>query len=520
MAMAYILTGLKGMSLKNLTGFFLKDSNMMINTQLNSDNILLKLKELAHKGIIRYTDYYFSNFIKNYFYNGREVNDETLILACFLSSETAKGHVCLDINKLTEHPLNPDIEINLPAIHVIKDIIQKNNKVFGNPDALYETPIIFDNDRLYFGRYLYFEKELAFQIKNRLNSKLLTFDNEKLKIFLAQLFPSCKYSPDWQKIAVLLAVLNNFSVISGGPGTGKTRTVASLLALLKRISFDDNRNIKIALAAPTGKAAARLSESIKTECERLKKYFKDKDDVSWGNIIEDIPKDALTIHRLLKNNHSSSVFRHNKENLLNVDVLVIDEVSMVDLSLMTRLITALPHDSKLIFLGDKDQLSSVETGSVLGDICSEWENFDYSDEMRRKIEILTGEVLRDYTHNKNTCQIRNAITILRNNYRFDETSGIGSLSKAINTGKPEQIMDILLSNKFNDISWEEVDAKSIGERLKQDFIKKFEPYLMENDPKKAIKLFIISEFYALSKKVFTVLDILIILLRKFSMKQV
>ncbi len=456
----------------------------------NNDNTLLaKLKIAAQNGLIRFTDYYFACFIRDFFNKNTQINDEILILACILSHDTALGHVCIDIDKVAAHPLIREMNLYIPDINKLRDILRNNTDIVGDSDKLFKTPLILDNNRLYMSRYWYFETQVADNIKKRVNNKPTFFDIDSLKKYLSDLFPAAKYKPDWQKIAVLVSIINNFSVISGGPGTGKTRTVASLLLLLKKIASDNDRIFKIALCAPTGKATARLTESIKKELARFREHFKDNS--SWLQIINDISTEASTIHRLLRYNLNTGAFRHNRENPLDIDALVVDEVSMVDLPLMSRLVTALPLNSKLIFLGDKDQLASVETGSVLGDICSDIEKFNYSEEIQGKIRDIAGEDITKLVQSTYhyTSPIRDSITILSHSHRFSDTSGIGKLSRAINAGNPDEALDILTGNTYNDVLLYEPDATALKNEIKNNFIKKFEPCLKEKDPKRALELF-------------------------------
>lgn len=156
-----------------------------------------------------------------------------------------------------------------------------------------------------------------------------------------------------------MALTRRISVISGGHGTGKTTTVAKLLAAL--IQMADGERCRIRLAAPTGKAAARLTESLGKALRQLPLTDEQK---------KRIPEDASTLHRLLGAQPGSQRLRHHAGNPLHLDVLVVDEASMIDLPMMSRLIDALPDHARVIFLGDRDQLASVEAGAVLGDICA------------------------------------------------------------------------------------------------------------------------------------------------------
>ena len=209
-----------------------------------------------------------------------------------------------------------------------------------------------------------------------------------------------------QGLAALAAVRRKFCVISGGPGTGKTHTLVLILALM--LELERGRKLRIAVAAPTGKAAARIQDSIQgvkatLPCDEAVKA--------------QLPERATTIHRLLGYVPDSAQFRHNADNPLPFDVVAVDEASMVDLALMAKLFQAIPPSARVILLGDKDQLASVEAGAVLGDICS--------------ASLPTKHVLAD-------CVVQ-----LQRNYRFGEQSAIYRLSSAINTGQPDEVLRIL-----------------------------------------------------------------------------
>ncbi|XLM20482.1 AAA family ATPase, partial [Chromobacterium piscinae] len=183
-------------------------------------------------------------------------------------------------------------------------------------------------------------------------------DEARLSDLLNRLFPDAgDGQPDRQKLAAALAARQRLMVISGGPGTGKTTTVVRLLALLAALS---PRPLVMAMAAPTGKAAARLSESVRAARDRL-----DVDE----EVRRQLPAKAETLHRLLGLRPGAEAPRHHASNPLPLDLLVVDEASMIDLALMARTVEALPSQARLILLGDRDQLSSVEAGAVLGELC-------------------------------------------------------------------------------------------------------------------------------------------------------
>ena len=244
---------------------------------------------------------------------------------------------------------------------------------------------------------------------------------------------------DWQKVSAALALTSPRCVISGGPGTGKTTTVVKLLALL----LQSDPHLQIKMVAPTGKAAARLTESISNALLELPldEELKAK-----------IPTEASTIHRLLGVKANSTHFRHDQSKKLNLDLLLVDEASMVDLPLMAKLLTALPDKARLILLGDKDQLASVEAGAVLGDICA-FIDADYSNEKATQLAELTG--FRSLLHQKTTSEksIADNLCLLRKSYRFDQYSGIGFLAKAVNDGKASSKKIADLCNQYDDLSY-------------------------------------------------------------------
>lgn len=216
------------------------------------------------------------------------------------------------------------------------------------------TPLVLHRDRLYLHRYYIYESRLARQARS-MAAQLHTFDN--LAALLTQSFGANRGGEvDWQKKAGEIALQRSLCIISGGPGTGKTSTVVKIIALLLTLLGKD---IHIALAAPTGKAAMRLRESISSSLQSLP---------FTADIIEAVPNEAWTLHRLLGVRRFSPQFRHSSHNPLSWDVVVVDEASMVDLAMMSKLVDALKPSARLILLGDKDQLASVESGAVLADL--------------------------------------------------------------------------------------------------------------------------------------------------------
>ncbi|KOO04005.1 exodeoxyribonuclease V subunit alpha [Vibrio nereis] len=273
---------------------------------------------------------------------------------------------------------------------------------------------------------------------------------------------------NWQKVAAAIALTRNFAVISGGPGTGKTTTVTKLLAALIEQSKQGNEPPTIKLVAPTGKAAARLTESIGKAVAQLP--------VS-PELKQAIPTDASTIHRLLGAIPNSAEFRHNQSNPLHLDILVVDEASMVDLPMMYKLVDALPKYARLILLGDKDQLASVEAGAVLGDICS-FNQFGYSSGQAQLVSQLTGyqTLSRGVSQSES---IADSLCMLQKSYRFDARSGIGQLAKAVNAGSAQRV-DLVWQKAFADIKNFPIDSQHYNQLI-QTLVGEYSGYLKRMD---------------------------------------
>ena len=258
---------------------------------------------------------------------------------------------------------------------------------------------------------------------------------------------------NWQKVAAAMALTRQFAVISGGPGTGKTTTVAKLLAALV-MQANGEYQPNIMLVAPTGKAAARLTESIGSAIKSL----------AVPQAIKDlIPTQSSTLHRLLGSIPNRVEFRHHKDNPLHLDVLVVDEASMVDLPMMARLLDAMPQGAKLILLGDRDQLASVEAGAVLGDICS-FSSQGYGAEQGQLLSELTGFDL--HSNNIGLSVVTDCLCMLQKSYRFHALSGIGQLAKAINQGKPA-LVNKVWQQGFKDIHHYSLSSETYTSMLNQ-----------------------------------------------------
>ena len=401
-------------------------------------SMLDRLEDLRRAGTLADLDVHFARFVSRV--GG---GDDPVALAAALASQwTGRGHICLDLASLAATGVGETDGgiVEAPPLGEWLETLRRSPAV-GRPGEF--APLVLDEaGRLYLHRYWTYEREVADELALRLRDDPTDVDVPRLRAGLDRLCPPSADGPDWQRIAAAASVLRRFTVVSGGPGTGKTTTVVRLLALL--LEQAAGRPLRIGLAAPTGKAAARMQEVIRAA----------KRDLPVDEGIRDaIPDEASTIHRLLGWQAGSVGFRHDRENPLALDVLVLDEASMVDLALLAKLLRALPRTARLILVGDRDQLASVEAGAVLGDICGDSPGFS-SVFCRRLIEA-TGESLGGGGDGP---PIRDAVVLLQRSYRFGEQSGIGQVARCVNRGEGCRAFDLLSEGGFPGVAWREVET--------------------------------------------------------------
>jgi exodeoxyribonuclease V alpha subunit len=366
--------------------------------------------------------------------------------AALVSRNNREGDVCIDLNSFAGLTLGSETEVEYtltcPNLSKWREHLGKSDLV-GKPGEYY--PLIRDDaDRLYLYRYWEYEKNLIDLIRSRTRDDVGEVDPEKLKQHLDVFFPETgKPGIDWQKLAAAVVVLKGFCVISGGPGTGKTYAIARILATL--IEEHDPEELRIYLTAPTGKAAARLAESIGNAKKAM---------ICDPNTLDAIPDVSATIHRMLKPVKGSPYFIYNRENPLPADVVVVDEASMVDLPLMSKLIQALPENSKLILIGDRHQLASVQAGSVLGDICGDKIDNGFSEAFARTLAAVVNCNREQLTSPRNEkADIQDSMVYFTRSYRFEKESGINALSRAVNKGAVDDVLDILRQGRYPEIKW-------------------------------------------------------------------
>jgi exodeoxyribonuclease V alpha subunit len=425
------------------------------------------LIELGSAGIFSFLDIHFARLLIRL----NQGDAPALSLAATMVSRyTREGHICLDLREVAGKPLENDPEALLcPDLSAWSEKLRASH-VVGRPGEF--KPLVMDEGfRVYLYRYWQYQQELAEALKTRIAAPP-TIANAKggeLRNQLERLFPSTgEGEVDWQKVAAFAAASKTFCVISGGPGTGKTTTVAKILALL--LEQVPTEKLRIALTAPTGKAAARLQEAIKGAKEKL---------ACTESTKEAIPETASTIHRLLGAIQGSPYFRHNADNPLPVDVVVVDEASMVDLALMSKLLQAVRLEARVILLGDKDQLASVEAGAVLGDICETGEKAFFSKDFAKAIEGICSCRLDPELLSKDAAKKpKDCIIQLQKSYRFSDESGIGLLSQKVRSRDADGAMAMLKSGKYPEVSWNEVSSGSLLRKaISNQIVEGFRGYL-------------------------------------------
>lgn len=395
---------------------------------------------------------------------------ELALGAALASREVDAGHVCADLSAHagTAVAVEGGGE-RFPPLGPWVARLQES-AVVGGPGQF--RPLILDGaHRLYLYRYWEYERDVAQGLLQRARAPLLEAGAGALAAGLARLFPgSPSGETDWQRVAALAAATRRFAVISGGPGTGKTHTVVKVLALLMEGGGEPGGglrgDLRVALAAPTGKAAARLKEAVR----RARATLPCSDAVRGA-----IPEDVSTLHRLLgsvgsrggNRGGSAGGFRHGPENPLPFDVVVVDEASMVDLPLMAKLLRALPPEARLVLLGDRDQLASVEAGAVLGDICAGEGVGTYSEAFGALVHAASGDAVPAGPAPAFGEELRDAIVVLRKSYRFGAESGIGAVSRAVNRGEGSEALAHLRGG-FADASWREVAGETRPGRVLRD----------------------------------------------------
>lgn len=435
-------------------------------------------------------DVHFSRFISRL---AKDDSPELGLAAALVSQGTGQGNACLDLAALAGLPLPPASgHENQPGITTaiicpaLPDWLAglRQSGVVGEPGAA--LPLILDlQNRLYLHRYWEYEKTVAEYLKSQDRCLADDLDLPLLAAGLRRLFPAAAgQETDWQMIAATAALLRPFCVITGGPGTGKSSTVTKIIALLLE-QAGSNKTLRVRLAAPTGKAAGRLQETISREKEKLSVSEK---------VLAGIPAQASTLHRLLGSIAGSPYFRFNDSRPLDADVVIVDEASMMDLPLLAKLLMAMPATARLILLGDRHQLSSVEPGAVLADICHPDFLARFSGQFSELLcrlgisaDLAPGPAVQTPgLADMKPASFPDSLVELRRTYRFSPASGIQKLSLAVKLGDPALVFDVLNDESLPDVSWQETPSpKDIGARLREKFDRLLQDLLQADSPDRA-----------------------------------
>jgi len=415
-------------------------------------------------------DLHFARFISRF---GGADTESLYPAAALVSRATGNGDVCLDLQAWAGKPVDglPGAAACPPADRWASAL--GTCPAVGRPGE--RRPLVLDEgNRLYLYRYWEYENRLAARILERAGCPPEHLDPACLQAAIRCNFADGGPETDWQVVAVAVALLKRFAVITGGPGTGKTTTVAKIISVWEDIH--QGRSTRVLLAAPTGKAAARLKESLRQRPERP---------VRTDGCGPLPPHEVYTLHRLLRPVPGTPLFRHHAENPLPVDLMIVDEVSMVDLALMAKLVDALPGSARLVLIGDRDQLASVEAGSVLGDICGRTHRPGFSPEFGDLIRRVTGQVVPIQSDRR---PLQDSIVELQTSHRFAADSAIGALSRAVNQGDAPGTLAILARTADGALTWQEPQPGRNGmAELEQHLTAGYAAYRAQGDPHRILQ---------------------------------
>ncbi len=470
------------------------------------------IDQLRSAGVLSPLDQYFARALGRL---AAEDRPEVLLAAALASRRAADGHVCLDLPQLAasgatwwQHVVDAEAaddsrdrrgfeHVSWPALEGWLAALRESALVAASrEDAAADkaTPLVVDaRGRLYLRRYWDDERRLERALRARAElrpgaSRVTqgADDVSAQRASIERLVPRVggppSGEPDWRRVAAAVALARGLAVICGGPGTGKTTTAAQLLAVLVEDALRGDRPApRIVLLAPTGKAAARLGEAIRAMRAELD---------CTAAVREAIPGVASTIHRCLGLGGGPRLRRRNATSArrLAADVVLVDETSMVDLALMTRLVDAMPAASKLILLGDRDQLASVEAGSVLGDVCGDRDAVGYSPAFAAWLSRASGE---DVPHagdaSATTPPIRECIVRLTRSTRYAEASGIAALARAVNAGDSEAALALLDAGGHPDVARiEPGDSGTLSPALREAARNGYQPFASAADPREKL----------------------------------
>lgn len=437
-----------------------------------------KSREWLHRsGAFNYLDLHFAAMMARL--EGREEPD-IFLAAAMISRGIREGHVCIDPAIYAGKSLPLDAEGKTTLQYPDPETWRKRlteSPVVGRPGD--DAPIIQDaSGRLYLHRYWSYQERVAVSLTNRVQGWQHDFDPAILKNRLSTIFPDSEGNePDWQKVVACLAVLKPVCILAGGPGTGKTTTIAKMIVLLiEAAGLDPDR---IALTAPTGKAADRMRSALRSAKDRL---------LCPEALKTAIPETASTLHRLLGAIQGSSYFRHGADRPLAVDAVIVDEASMVDLALAAKLLDALPSECRLILVGDPYQLASVEAGAVLGDICAGADGNCFSSDLADKLTAF-GAPVTACRNVERPDPVSDCVITLQKNYRFESGTDLGEMCRMIKTGHSQAAAAVASGYTDGSIMWLPLpEPAGFAESLQEHIINEFDVLTNAKSPGEALAI--------------------------------
>jgi exodeoxyribonuclease V alpha subunit len=413
------------------------------------------LRRLRDCGAITAFDQHFARFVARFDSGGGEA---LAMAAALVSRAAAEGHVCLEPHRA--HETAPRLAPGITPEPGAWIASLRASAAVGAPGEY--RPLILDGNRLYLHRLWSAQRHLADMLIERLDT-LVPVDPASAGPLLAELFGD-DHVVNWQKIAAFAALRHRLCVITGGPGAGKTTAIARILAACRRL----RPGLRAMCMAPTGKAAQRMNEALAAAARSIPGLD---------------PPAAGTIHRALGAGRAGADLDRGPRNPLATDLVIVDEASMVDLLLMRALCAALPPACTLILVGDRNQLASVDVGSVLGDLCPPGAAASFSPQFRDQFQASRGVLPRprELRGEPRT----DAIVELRTRYRFD--ASLAAISAAVNRGDADAALEMLQSGEHATVVWTETsDPAHAASRFAALITEGYAPYLRERDPATAL----------------------------------
>lgn len=408
------------------------------------------------------------------------LGDVVYFSALLVSAERAQGNSCVDLTTSGAVRTTDGVAFEFPPLPHWRSALLESGRCSDATTTAEAapgttTPLILDGTRLYLRRFYDAERRLGAAIRGRVRRLQRENLDASAELF-RRLFPAAATTVDWQAVAAVAALRTSLVFITGGPGTGKTTVAARLLALL----LDRDPTMVVAVAAPTGRAAARLSEAIGGAVEREQLH---------AIVGAQLPTSGSTLHRLLGYTPWNEQFRHHAGHPLPHDVIIVDEASMVDVLMMDALFAAAKPDARIIVLGDPDQLASVDTGFVLGDVAraarlaSGTSSAAHSTALAEDYARLGGGAASMLPSQTTVDPLCDAVVRLRVSYRFGQRPGIGALATATQEGNAQAALDVLERATYGEVS---LDAPTSTQALLQPILLQLDAYLATDTPERAL----------------------------------